>query len=103
MTESDAVVYPASLWSVIGSGPSWNPRTKGQSLNKDLFGQPCYRPGFVAVRPSAMNAFFTEAPPGERVYAVIGPPTAASKSMSRDQTAQMIRASLFAMAIAALL
>src|SRR3954462_4646360 len=77
-------------------------RTKGQSLNRASKANPAI--GLVSCRSDrhAMNAFFAALSSGEAVYAADGRPAAASKSMSRDHTTQMIRASLLATAIAAL-
>jgi len=51
LIKSDAVVYPACCEAVVASGHHGYPRTEGQSLNNDLKGQRCYRPGSAPVRP----------------------------------------------------
>jgi hypothetical protein len=53
VTDSDAVVYPACWWSIECAGPSWTFAHEGPIAEwRPHKGQPCYRPGSVAVRPS---------------------------------------------------
>src|SRR4051794_29774137 len=80
------------------------PRTKGQSLNQGLEDHTCYRPDFVTVRPLRHERVPCRRTHRVRVvYAADCSPIFASKSWSRDHTAQMIRASLLAIAMVALL